>query len=578
MQAQRSYSSNILSAMAWLLGVVMLLGAVGPAGAQADPVGDVEPDGQGFPVAGPVILTTDAMLDRARDRVERAEEPFITAWERTKSAADGALDREPEPYHGADYLRYYRTGRGQGHDVRHLAVAHAVTGEQAYADKAREYLAAWAADGIGSHPGSDSPHSSGLVIGRVITMWADAYSIVYDEMSQDEREAVHDWFQAMVGPILESQRIWEKGSLPGHEPPWLNRQFFNNHLGAQTMGLTAIGYATDDRQLIRYAINHPDNPRHLETLIDGAILMAGDDLWHGDPTLTEGDSEPEPGEIYDRYRMIGNTGLHYAHIHLRFLTLMAEMVHNNNQDRDRYGYVGPNGENLEVSYEFYAEFVATDDTGARTGYYTDAARVDTHWLPMYELAHRHYPDNAEIRNALESRPRVVNDIETFGWTAVLTHGGDGLAEAPPYPSLGITSWAFETDGDLEGWQVRKTDAEVSDGGLHLFVDAADPGIVSPNELGIDADDYPYVRIRMRNGTGDTVAQFFFVTDDDTTYGRSKSLGFSVSAQDDDYVEYVLDMGANEQWAGRIKQIRFDPVHGNSSGTVSIDVIEFAEAP
>jgi hypothetical protein len=544
-------------------------------------------NGEGFPVTGPVIWTTDAMLDRARARVAARQEPFYEAWLESKTIADAALDREHEPYQGEEYLRYFRTGRGQSQDVRYLALAFHVTGEQRYADKARGILAAWAADGQDAYPSSASPHGAGLVIGRVISNFADSYGLLWEQMSGQERQAVERWFRAMVPPILESQRIWQEDELPPCcEPPWLDQQYFNNHLGAHTLGLAAIGFALDDQKLIRYAINSPHNPRDLQTLIDGAIIMPDDvgsgepgDLWQNDPTYTEGAPLPEPGEIYDRYRMVQGTGLNYAHTHLRFLTLTAEMVHNNRQGRDYYDYVGPNGENLELPYEFYSEFLVTGDSGARTGYYADD-KVDFRWLPMYELALRHYPDNPQIREALESRSRVVNDIETFGYTAVLTHGLDGLAIAPPYPGLGITEWEFDTDGDLEGWTMdRNFDGDVSGGALNLTLTGDRPRIQSPDELGVDADTYRYLVVRMRNETNSDMGLVYFMTDDDAAYSNGQRVAFSTSSHDGDYREYVIDLGANDEWTGRVKRLRFHPVNpfsGVSEGRVSIDSIRFAE--
>jgi hypothetical protein len=586
-RAQERVGGSWRPVLAVMLVVAMVLVIAPAASAQAPQAADNASDkdrenGKGFPVAGPVIWTTDAMLERARARVASEEEPFYGAWLKSKAQADAALGREYEPYQGEDFRRYFQTGRSHSQDVRYLALAFHITGEQRYADKAREILAAWAADGKDAYPGSGSPHSAGLVIGRVISIFADGYSLVWEQMSAGEREAVEDWFRAMVPPILESQRIWQEGELPCCEPPWLDQQYFNNHLGAQTLGIAAIGFALNDQKLIRYALNSPHNPRDLRTLIDGAILMPDDigsgepgDLWYGDPTLTEGAPAPQPGEIYDRYRMVAGTGFHYAHIHLRFLTLMAEMVHNNQQGRDYYDYVGPNGENFELSYEFYAEFLITGDPAARTGYYADG-KVDFNMLPLYELALRQYSDSDEIREVLESRDRVAHDIETFGWTAVLTHGLDGLAAAPPYPGLGVTEWEFNTDGDLEGWTIRKADASVADGSLHIEVTGADPGIVSPDELGADADTHRYLKIRLRNTTSDTSAQVFFVTDDDSAYGGAKKLGFTIEANDDGYREYVIDMGANDAWTGRVKQVRIDPVQGSSTGTVSIDYVRLAE--
>jgi hypothetical protein len=322
-------------------------------------------------------------------------------------------------------------------DSRALALAFRITGEERYAVKVRSILTDWAADAeqnpepAGNRlPPAGSPQ--GLVIGRVITIFADAYALMYHELDAQEREAVDHWFELMVTPILKSRRIWVEGENldAGLTAPYLEQQYFNNHLGAHTMGLAAIGYARGDHRLIRYALNSPRNPRDLETLIDGAIIMPEDfgsgepgDVWYRDPTVTDGARAPQAGEIFDRYRILINAGLGYSLLHLGLLTTTAEMAFVNGRGRDYFDYVGPNGENFEVSYEFYADFLITGDSSARTGYYTGNP-ISYGFLAMYEIAHRHYPDNAKIRKVLEVNDRVVNDGERFGYTAVLTHGVD----------------------------------------------------------------------------------------------------------------------------------------------------------
>lgn len=446
--------------LALVLAAAVAMGALSAPGVLA---ADEEDDD------GPVVLTTPDMLDAAAARVASGEEPYATAWRHTKFSADLALTRTYEPYQGPQYLTYYRTARDQGRVARDLAIAAHVTGDDRYAERGRELLAQWSAahaatyDYPTTYPSSDNPHGAGLVIGRTVTTWADAYALLYDRLDDDERAAVAEWFRALVDPILDSQAIWEKGSLACCPAPYLDRQFFNNHLGAQNMGLAAIGFALQDDDLIEFSLDSEDadddrgqegdereagelpdhNPRDLQTLIDGTIFMPGDfgsgevgDVWRGnpgDPSL-HGAPPPLPGETYDRYRVVQGHGIGYALFHLRLLTLTAEMARNNVDDdgTDFYAYVGPRGENLEISYDVYSDWFTTMDARAvNDGYYVDwipdgirDETVEEHLgdVALYELAHLRYPDNERITAALDSVDRAVFDRETFGWTAVLTHG------------------------------------------------------------------------------------------------------------------------------------------------------------
>lgn len=65
------------------------------------------------------------------------------------------------------------------------------------------------------------------------------------------------------------------------------------------MGLAAIGYTLGDKELIKYAVDDPDNPRDVIEMINGAVMMPGNIPFWKDP-----DPNPiaEAGEIYDRYR------------------------------------------------------------------------------------------------------------------------------------------------------------------------------------------------------------------------------------------------------------------------------------
>jgi hypothetical protein len=148
----------------------------------------------------------------------------------------------------------------------------------------------------------------------------------------------------------------------------------------------------------------------------------------------------------------------------------------------------------------------------------------------------------------------------------------------PDPGLGVTEWEFDTDGEFEGWTLRKhLQGEVSDGALNLTIaGGTDPGILLPAGLGLDPDAYRYLKIRMRNETAGASGRLCFITDDHISFGDSK-LGFKLEPNDDRYREYVVDMAAHENWSGTVQQVRVDPVESIGSGSMSIDYIRFAES-
>ncbi|TDE03093.1 alginate lyase family protein [Jiangella asiatica] len=431
------------------------------------------------PGPGPVIWTTNDLLDRAKDRVARKTEPFYGAWLKTLSQAENVLGMSLPGYHGPNENTYYVRGREHSMYARDLAICYRITGERRFLDKLKELLHNWARDAIDHpypepprlslpggqgpyiaplavevFPGSNLPHGTGLRIGRIMPKFADAYAMVWDEMSQDERADVDEWMRLMIAPTLESRRLWAEFEYHHTDgvinlPPYFGEQYFNNHLTAHTLALAAIGYTLRNKDLVEYAINSAEHPRNLQALIDGCILMPDDlgtgepsDLSKEDPTLIAGMPPPLPGEIWDRYRTNGNRGMLYTTLNLRFLMLMAEMTHNNKHShssvkgyRDYYDYVGPNGENLEISFEVYSPWWITRQASSVNSPYYDHEQEDpgfdriandrvTHELSSWEFAARQYPGNSKIKQALQSWDRVLFDMDTWGWTAVLTHGSD----------------------------------------------------------------------------------------------------------------------------------------------------------
>jgi len=416
----------------------------------------------------PVVLTSDATLAEARARLEAPTDLVAESWRKTRERAEEALTGEFVPYQGMEYLRYYRTGRDQAQFIRDLALVYHLTGEKRYGARGKELLLIWADefhrlyDFPAHYPAVEIPHASGLVIGRTVLIFADAYALLWPLLDGEERERVENWFRGLVPPIKESFRLWEEGTYLTMGPPYFDRQFFNNHLGACNMGLAAIGFALRDRELISYAMDdQPEaqkrpmgeverwNRRNLPVLIEGVIFMPGDfgsgeegDVWHRDPSL-QGAPPPLPGETYDRYRVLEGKGMHYALLHLRLLTLMAEMGKNNlNTPHFRGGnffeFVGRRGESMRVSYEVYADwFIQGDPAAVNDGYYVTAVRegrppeslarnLDS--MALYELAARRYPESTKIREALrvqgEAGGRLSYDQETFAWSGPLLYAAD----------------------------------------------------------------------------------------------------------------------------------------------------------
>lgn len=507
----------------------------------------------------PVVLTTDLMLEEARRKIGADDGPVGRAWDKTLERAELALNKEFVPYQETEYLRYYRTGRDQAQFIRDLAIAHRLTGEKRYADRGREILLEWARefqrhyDFPRRYPASEIPHASGLVIGRTVTIFADAYALLWPELSLQEREEIESWFRSLLLPIKESLRLWEVGEYRGMKPPYFGRQYFNNHLGACNMGIAAIGFALRDSGAIDYVMRPApllpnrvpgevdrSNPRDFHVLLEGVILMPGDfgsgeegDVLQGKPgdPSQEGYPAPLAGEIWDRYRVRQGKGMHYALLHLRLLTLMAEMARNNlgkahYSGPDFFEYVGSRGENLVLSYEAYADwFITMDASEVNNGYYVDAvsegrprptveSNLDA--LALYELAGRRYPQSTPIKEALRVREkegdRPAFDPETFAWTATLLYaeeeGDDVLRVGERTFKLGEVVYRENFDSPDPSIWVEGNPARVTVEEGRLIMDSNHPGDhVSTVFVGREFEGELYFEYEAEILASDTAAGF-----------------------------------------------------------------------
>jgi GH43 family beta-xylosidase len=160
-----------------------------------------------------------------------------------------------------------------------------------------------------------------------------------------------------------------------------------------------------------------------------------------------------------------------------------------------------------------------------------------------------------------------NDNPVFG-TPVAT----GVAMTCPGVSNVPNYWNFDTS--LEGWNTPMNLTTGASGGFaNLNITNSDPYIHSPNNLNISYSDFKYLVIRMQNQTASNTAELFWTTTTSTAYDGAKRVSIPIVASDTQQRTYIIDLSANANWNGTIKQIRLDPTTA-SSGTVKIDHIKF----
>ncbi len=381
----------------------------------------------------PTLFVSDEMLGRLRSRAASTEEPWASAWAKTKRRATGGLSIDLQPYVGTNSVEFRYQGITAASFVRDLSMVYHVTRDERFATKAREILTSWA--GHDPMPGSalsKAPYRPGdrsgatmaglgLNVGILATAFCHAYSLAYPVMTADGHQSMARWLRFLAGEIREGHRAWI-------EHNYYSRQLYNNHLSGHNMGLAAIGFTLRDQSLIDHTLDSPDNPRDFKEMVDGTVLMPGkppSQFAPGDRSRTT-----EPGEIYDRYRIVTirqgkGYGLGYALLHLKMLTQIAEMAHHNGIDL--FAYTGPHGENFKLAFEYYADFLIQRDASIKGGYYANNM-LPLSSVHIYEIANLRYPNSPKIVEALARCERVVADHELSGYCTVLTHG---LPVSPP---------------------------------------------------------------------------------------------------------------------------------------------------
>ena len=371
----------------------------------------------------PRLFMNSSEIEAMKIRVASNREPWKTAFVNLQARATAASSRDPRPYTGTDPNTYGDYCRADAARARDLALMYHITGSDIYVRYARDYLMSWATATPLPASNLNKASITGMLIGRATLPMMWAYDLLYNHplMTGQIKATIENWFKSLEIPIKSCKEYW-------HENDYFNKQYYQNHLVAHTMGLLAIGYTIGDVGLVQFAVDHPDNSRDFVELVQGCIFMPGDQ-----PCSREYDQELWPvqkGEIYDRYRhqTAPEKGLQYSHLTMRLLTLTAEMALHNGLDF--FHYTAPTGEKLELPITFYADFHRLKDACIKGGYYCSYGYDETPRIGIpgdntsfWEIAFKYYPYNVEVAELLGSIDRTAYPkLDSIIGDPVLTHG------------------------------------------------------------------------------------------------------------------------------------------------------------
>lgn len=133
------------------------------------------------------------------------------------------------------------------------------------------------------------------------------------------------------------------------------------------------------------------------------------------------------------------------------------------------------------------------------------------------------------------------------------------AEPAVIPEQVVRTWDFANSEDTKAWRViggienfDNTKGVLSGTGIHVGGQ-----IINDEELGLDASSIPFVHVRLK-AAKPVGFRVVFITEDDTEWNAKKIFNEKIKKVGD-FADYYVDMRLLPTWAGKIKQIRIDPM-------------------
>ena len=141
------------------------------------------------------------------------------------------------------------------------------------------------------------------------------------------------------------------------------------------------------------------------------------------------------------------------------------------------------------------------------------------------------------------------------------------------PEVVLQRYDFSNEADKDNFTFNQHFASVitdaQNGVLLCETKASDCIMWTADNLGINTKDIAMIHFRIRTSKADS-GNIFFITNEKTGYSASKSYSFTTPANE--YTDIYISTETNKDWAGTLKQIRFDFVEGICS--FEVDFIEY----
>lgn len=136
-------------------------------------------------------------------------------------------------------------------------------------------------------------------------------------------------------------------------------------------------------------------------------------------------------------------------------------------------------------------------------------------------------------------------------------------------NTGRHTWNWNRNGDALGWSLAGTASGLGvSGGIVSFTSTGnDPRLYSPDGLSFDARSVNTLSFRVQNTSDRTAGALYWSRSDASGFSAQRVKLFSISASNEDYTTYSIDLSNIASWTGTITRLRLDLPQGQSAGAM-----------
>ncbi|RLT93679.1 alginate lyase family protein [Ketobacter sp.] len=413
----------------------------------------------------PGLFVSRANLAVVKQRIQAGEQPYAAFYESFLRQANSSLTRSPNPFRMADVkdITFGWCGTAGGADdtlndlvkkitddshlARNLAVAYLLSDDVRFADKAREFMLAWATSSTlfniydfnvdfknASFDGIEEGFCNNSWNMALDSMWqgyglinfSDVYAILTRNgysLSATDRTVLQGWLGQELFPAMNAGcHAWTRWADNHTGSGAYTRYRSDNHLSWCVAGWASAAAALNHGAMWDYTFK-------------GGVYDDGHSGPYANPSNFEaqvGYAVSQGGEIYDQaVRSSSHKGLFYGNFSLWSLALAAQIaeVH---QGVNYWTFAGKQGGSLLTAFDYYARYTAGDLAPPDPEETTDPA----FFRFLYEMLVGNEGLSAErdalYRRARQSAARTQVLSQSIGPVSLLT-GDLGLASTPLSP-------------------------------------------------------------------------------------------------------------------------------------------------